>query len=117
MNLTYIVHKLFILCVVMSYIITVPVLSTLHFHTAICNHPFSNSVQIHNDQASSKNHVPFCEVCFRINSTQAFFHHQLQFNTTLPASAIVFSEGAEPHFSINRAPTQGRAPPVNHTSV
>src|SRR6266849_2707844 len=104
-------HPILVVFVVLSYSLTVPVLSVLHSHGTFGITSSSNEGEIHTSNLASKNHPVYCEICVRMQSTQSFAAQPLTHVIIQPQYEAIFGDGeVGSSFSLSFL-HQDRAPP------
>src|SRR6516162_1634189 len=88
-------HKSLSIALIVSYSVTIPVLSVLHTHEVFDGTFSSHCVEVGTSGATAKPHQPFFEICARINSAQIYADHGFQFHNELPTFSSFYSEDVD----------------------
>ncbi len=99
------------LILVVSYSVTIPVLSVIHTHEMASSDKAVSSAQ----QLASKSHPLICEICFKINSSQTIIEQPTSQFAIQPKYKVI-SKNTQQHLPTPLLSlSHNRAPPIIYT--
>ena len=115
MKQSELIHKSLVLCLVLSYCSTFPLLSIVHTHKLAV----PNQVQTLQPQtplhSNAVGDLQYCDICSRLQSTQGYIGFVISSPATAPLPCQWIGRDIEPYGFVHPSPLQERAPPILHT--